>query len=68
MLGERVQDKVGKEVKSILVSTHVKRGLNFTQILFGSGMETLTTITVNFKKRENGEKGENSSHATEMYN
>ena len=48
-----VQDKVGKRVKSILVSTSVQGGLSFTQILFGNGVEVLITMTVNFKKRKN---------------
>ena len=50
--GGGVQDKVGKRVKSIFVSTSVKGGLSFTQILFGNGVEVLITMTVNFKKRK----------------
>ena len=43
--GERIQDKVGKRVKSILVFTRVKGDLSFTQMLFGSRVELQNAIT-----------------------
>ena len=51
--GERIQDKVGKRVKSILVFTCVKGDLSFTQMLFGSRVELQNAITKLLK----GDKG-----------
>ena len=57
--GERIQDKVGKRVKSILVFTltftfvFVKGDLSFTQMLFGRRMELQNAITKLLK----GDKG-----------
>ena len=51
--GGRVEDKVWRKVKSLLVSTHVKgASLSFTQMLHGSGGELLIAITVSFKKHK----------------